>query len=130
MGTTSELPDAGGKQGGRARLRTSLIPLIIRRWSLFLFIMDCFTLFLYVLGIRQGFMNATQAALLRLASVFGLALFMAAAFGTAAAFRFLFRPGRYRFFLGAGGYLLAGCFGAGSAAFALFILIAGGGNGG
>ncbi|MDR2483622.1 MAG: hypothetical protein LBD08_08345 [Treponema sp.] len=92
--------------------------------------MDCFSLFLYAVGIRQGFMDGTQAALLRLTSGFGAALLIASGYGIAAAFRFLFRRGRYRFLLGAGSYVLLGGFGAITAAFALFILAAGGGNGG
>ena len=108
----------------------SLIPLLIRRGSLFLFMMDCFSLFLYALGIGQGFMDSTQAALLRLISGFGLALLIAAGYGIAAAFRFLFRRGRRRFFWGACWYVLLGGFGAITAAFALFILAAGGGSGG
>ncbi|MDR0553522.1 MAG: hypothetical protein LBG76_01810 [Treponema sp.] len=110
--------------------RGGLIPLFIRRGAVFFFIMDCFTLFLYGLGARQRFMDATQSMLLGLASGFSLSLILMAICGVSITLRRLFRREQRRFVLELGLYALLSVFGVLTALFAGFILVFSRGNGG
>jgi hypothetical protein len=110
-----------------------LILLLVKRLTFFLFIMSLFLIFLYVIGTRQEFMDLTQVLLLRLLGGTGLFLAAGSLCGVVLNLRAALSgraPGGRRgaCIAGAAAYLLAGIFGAGAAAAALFITAAVAGN--
>jgi hypothetical protein len=105
-----------------------LVIMMMKRLALFALFMCLLTLFLYVIGTRQGFMDLTQLSLLRLASGLGIFLAALSLYGTVFEALMVFRRRQYRFLWGLGGYLLTGIFGAGITAFSSFISAAARGN--
>jgi hypothetical protein len=108
--------------------KKAVIAILIKRAILFFFFLCALTVFLYGVGTAQEFMDRTQLLLLRLSIVFGLSLAVGSAYGIALNCWFAFHDRNYRFFTGAGLYLLLGLFGAAIAILAAFITVAAGGN--
>jgi hypothetical protein len=105
-----------------------VIAILVKRAILFFFFLCALTVFLYGIGTAQEFMDRTQLMLLRLSVVFGLSLAVGSLYGIALNCWFVFYDRKYRFFAGAGVYILLGLFGAAIATVAAFIIVATGGN--
>jgi hypothetical protein len=73
------------------RGKNPLLLMLIRRGVIFLALMSFFSVFLYGLGTRQGFTDASQFLLIRLSAVFGILLFCAALCGFALNLAFFLR---------------------------------------
>jgi hypothetical protein len=106
-----------------------ILALLVKRTVFFFFIMCVLTVFLYGIGTVREFMDTTQEVLLRLAAVFGFLLAVGAVYGIGVDLWFILYKGKYRFFLGVGGYAALGIFGILVAAAATFIVVISGGNG-
>jgi hypothetical protein len=105
-----------------------VIAILVKRAILFFFFLCALTVFLYGIGTVQEFMDRTQLMLLGLSVLFGLSLAVGSIYGIALNFWLIFHNRRYRFFGGAGLYIVLGLFGAAIAALAAFIIVASGGN--
>jgi hypothetical protein len=105
-----------------------VIAILVKRTILFFFFLCALTVFLYAIGTAQEFMDRTQLMLLRLAVVFGLSLAAGSLYGIALNCWFAFHDRKYRFFTGAGAYIILGLFGVAIATMAAFIIVAAGGN--
>jgi hypothetical protein len=106
-----------------------VIVILVKRAILFFFFLCVLTAFLYGIGTAQEFMDRTQLMLLRLSVVLGLSLAVGSVYGIALNFWLALTDRKYRFFGGAGMYMLSGLFGAATATLAAFIIVAAGGNG-
>jgi hypothetical protein len=109
-------------------LDNKLFPLLVSRAVFFFLVMCLLTVFLYVVGTAQGFMDDTQLFLLRLGVALGILLALGALYGMVLDLLLFSRrkqPGRI---LGAGVYALLGILGGIIAASALFIISTAGGN--
>jgi hypothetical protein len=107
-----------------------IIALLVKRTVLFFFAICALTFFLYVIGIRQGFMDMTQFRLLRLSIIFGLFLGVGAFYGIALNIWLVTRQKTLTYLIGIGMYALIGLLGFVVAAIAAFILVVAEGNGG
>jgi hypothetical protein len=105
-----------------------LIAILVKRAILFFFFLCALTVFIYGIGTAQEFMDRTQLMLLRLSVVFGLSLAVGSMYGIALNCWFVFHDRKYRFFTGAGIYLVLGLFGGAIATLAALIIVAAGGN--
>jgi hypothetical protein len=105
-----------------------VIAILVKRAILFFFFLCALTVFLYGIGTAQEFMDRTQLMLLRLSVVFGLSLAVCSVYGIALNCYLVFYKRAYRFFTGAGIYIVLGLFGAAIATLAAFIIVAAGGN--
>jgi hypothetical protein len=105
-----------------------VIAILVKRAILFFFFLCALTVFLYGIGTSQEFMDRTQLMLLRLSVVFGLSLAVGSIYGIALNVWLVFHDHKYRFFGGAGLYIVLGLFGAVIATLASFIIVASGGN--
>jgi hypothetical protein len=106
-----------------------IIAILVKRAILFFLFLCALTAFLYGIGTAQEFMDRTQLMLLRLSVVFGLSLAVGSIYGIALNCWLVFHNRNYRFFTGAGLYMVLGIFGAAMATVAAFIIVAAGGNG-
>jgi hypothetical protein len=106
-----------------------ILPILVSRVIFFFFLMCVFTVFLYATGTSQGFMDSSQAILLRIAACLGFSLAVGAVYGIVLDCVLFFSLKKIRFLGGAGLYLLMGSFGALTALGALFITTAAGGSG-
>jgi hypothetical protein len=106
-----------------------VIVILVKRAILFFFFLCVLTAFLYGIGTAQEFMDRTQLMLLRLAVVLGLSLAVSSLYGIALNFWLAVHDRKYRFFTGAGMYILLGLFGTLVATLAAFITVAAGGSG-
>jgi hypothetical protein len=95
---------------------------------LFFLVMCLITLFLYIIGTVQGFMDDTQLFLLRLGVALSILLALSALYGLALDLSLFFRRKRPRFIRGACLYALLGALGGIIAVSAGFIISASGGN--
>jgi hypothetical protein len=86
------------------------------------------SLFLYIIGTIQGFMDDTQLFLLRLGVGMSILLVLSSLCGLVLDLALFFRGKRLRFICGAGVYALLGVLGGVIAASASFIISASGGN--
>ncbi|MDR0597027.1 MAG: hypothetical protein LBG14_00790 [Treponema sp.] len=105
-----------------------IIAILVKRAILFFFFLCALAVFLYGIGTAQEFTDRTQLMLLRLSVIFGLSLAVGSIYGIALNFWLAFRDRKYRFFAGAGLYIVLGIFGAAIATLAAFIIVAAGGN--
>ncbi|GHV71136.1 hypothetical protein AGMMS49928_21650 [Spirochaetia bacterium] len=112
----------------RNKLPDSIIAQLVKRLALFCFILCLFSVFLYILGTRQEFTDATQLLLLRLAIIIGIFLTAMSFCGMVLDIRIIISRRLWSYFAGVGGYILMGIFGAAAAVFAAFITAASGGN--
>jgi hypothetical protein len=86
------------------------------------------SVFLYSIGTAQEFTDLSMLLLLRIAVLMGLFLGVGSIYGLALNFWLVFRYHKFRYLIGAGGYMLLGVFGAAVAVLGLFIIIVAGGN--
>jgi hypothetical protein len=105
-----------------------LIFVLVRRLVVFFFVMSLLTIFLYVIGTGQEFMDNTQLLLLRIALFLGLFLSAGSIYGIALGLWRAIRCRKFRYIAGAGAYILSGIFGAALGALAAFIASAAEGN--
>jgi hypothetical protein len=105
-----------------------VIVILVKRAILFFFFLCVLTAFLYGIGTAQGFTDRTQLMLLRLSVISGLSLAVGSLYGIALNFWLALHDRKYRFFTGAGMYIILGIFGTLMATLAAFIIVAAGGN--
>ena len=101
-----------------------LLVILIRRAVCFFLCICALAMLLYVVGNFQGFMDSTQAILLRISTAMGIFLVLCCIYGILLDVWMLF----HKEFVYAGGiplYLVLGVFGAVMAAVAQFILVIG-----
>jgi hypothetical protein len=105
-----------------------IFPLLVNRTVLFFLVMCLISLFLYVIGTVQGFMDDTQLFLLRLGLGMSILLSLSSLYGLVLDLVLFFREKKARFICGAGIYAFLVFFGGIIAASAGFIIGASGGN--
>ena len=108
--------------------KEKLLPILVSRTVLFFFIMCLFTVFLYVAGTVQGFVDSTQFGLLRLYIVLGLFLAAVSACGMFLDLGRLFKQKKMRYLPRAAGYLLLTLFALATVLATLFIITISDGN--
>ena len=86
-------------------LKEKILPILINRTTIFLFIISIFTLFLYAAGTVQGFIDSTQNFLLSFYVVIGISLVFASIAGIAIDIGRLIKNRKARYLLRAGGYM-------------------------
>ena len=106
-----------------------LLPILINRTVLFFFLMSLLTLFFYLAGTAQGFMDSTQFLLLRLYTVFGIFLAITSASGVILDLSRLIRTKRIRYLFRAGGYVFLVIFGIVTVIIVMAIIAISGGDG-
>jgi hypothetical protein len=107
---------------------SKLFPSLVKRTVLFFFAMCLITIFLYITGTVQGFMDDTQLFLLRLGLGLGILLALSSFYGFVLDLVLFFRKKKIGFIFGAGLYAFLGILGALTAASAGFIISAAEGN--
>ncbi|MDR2093938.1 MAG: hypothetical protein LBP76_00265 [Treponema sp.] len=105
-----------------------LIAVLVKRTVFFFFVMCILSIFLYGIGTDQDFTDISLLLLLRIAVIMGLFLGVGSIYGLALNLWLVFRRHKFRYLLGAGGYMLLGIFGAAVAVLGLFIITVAGGN--
>jgi len=110
------------------QLKEKLLPILASRTVIFFFAMCLLTLFLYIAGTIQGFIDSTQFALIRLYIVLGIFLTAASACGMLLDFGRLFKQKRIRYLFRAVGYIILTVFGVVTVLAALFIIAMSEGN--
>ncbi|MCL2094342.1 MAG: hypothetical protein FWH12_09160 [Treponema sp.] len=93
------------------RITHKLLPILVNRTVIFFFLMCLFTLFLYLAGTSQGFIDSTQLSLLRVYAVLGIFLITGSICGIIIDLKRLIQQKRTRYLLGAGAYLFLSFFG-------------------
>ena len=93
-------------------LKEKLLPILVSRTVIFLFVLCILTLFLYAAGTVQGFIGSTQLALLSIYVVLGIFLTIASIGGVAVDLYRFFKNRKIRYLLRAGGYMLLMIFGS------------------
>ena len=116
--------------GFPAYLKEKLLPILVSRTVVFLFVMGILTLFLYGVGTVQGFIDTTQLALLRLYVVLGIFLTIFSAAGIIIDLRRFINMKKKRYLIRAGIYLVLVIFGIFTVLAVIFILTLSGGNAG
>jgi len=106
-----------------------LLPILINRTALFLFVMSILTLFLYAAGTVQEFTDETQFALLTLYSVLGIFLTITSIAGIILDLTRFIGAKKGRYFFRAGGYLFLVIFGAVTVMAVMAIFALSGGEG-
>ena len=91
--------------------REKLLPILINRTVLFFFLMSLFTMFFYLAGTTQGFIDSTQFLLLRLYTILGIFLAFTSASGVILDLSRFIKTKRMRYLLRAGGYAFLVIFG-------------------
>jgi hypothetical protein len=107
---------------------SKIFPPLVKRTVLFFLAMCLITLFLYITGTVQGFMDDTQLFLLRLGLGLGILLALSSLYGFILDLVLLFRKKKIGFIFGAFLYAFLGILGALTAASAGCIISAAGGN--
>ena len=110
------------------QLKEKLLPILASRTVIFFFVMCLLTLFLYIAGTVQGFIDSTQFALIRLYIILGIFLTAASACGMFLDLGRLFRQKRIRYLFRAAGYIILMVFGVLTVLAALFIIAMSEGN--
>ncbi|QQO08148.1 hypothetical protein [Breznakiella homolactica] len=108
--------------------KKSLILILVKRAVFFLLALCLITVFLYVIGTSQGFMDITQIILLRLSTIFAIFLAIGAAYGAILDASMVIRSKRSQYAGGTVVYLLLVVLGGIIAALAAFIIVLSGGN--
>ncbi|MDR2393390.1 MAG: hypothetical protein LBD93_04455 [Treponema sp.] len=104
-----------------------IILMLVKRTVLFFFGLDVLSLFLYVLGTNQGFMERTQVMLLWMAVWIGLFMGVGSFYGITLDLSLVCHK-QFRYLAGIGGYLCLGLFGIIIAGLCSFILVLAEGN--
>ena len=110
-------------------VREKLLPILINRTVLFFFFMSLLTLFFYLAGTAQGFIDSTQFLLLRLNTIFGIFLAFTSVSGLILDLGRLIRTKRIRYLLRAGGYAFLVIFGIATVIIVSAIVAISGGDG-
>lgn len=110
-------------------VREKLLPILVNRTALFLFLMCLVTLFMYAVGTVQDFIDSTQLSLLRFYTVLGIFLTVVSVYGMVIDLERLLRLKKRRYLFRAGGYVLLILFGAGTVLVVMFIITLSKGNG-
>ena len=92
-------------------LREKLLPILINRTVIFFFLMCLLTLFLYLVGSAQEFIDSTQLLLLRIYSILGIFLAFTSASGVILDLWRFIRTKKIRYLFRAGGYVFLVVFG-------------------
>ena len=111
-------------------VKEKLLPILVNRTVLFFFFLCLLTLFLYVVGTVQGFIDSTQLSLLKLYAVLGIFLTAASVYGMAVDLGRFVKAKKIRYLLRAGGYLFLVVFGAATVLAVMVIVTLSGGNAG
>ena len=109
-------------------LQEKLLPILVNRVVIFFFLMCLFTLFLYIAGTVQGFIDSTQLFLLRLYVILGIFLSVTSVYGMVLSLARLLKHKKNRYLFRAGGYMLLAIFGVATVLAALFIITVSEGN--
>jgi hypothetical protein len=107
---------------------SNFFPILVSRTVLFFLVVCLISLFLYIIGTVQGFMDDTQLFLLRLGLGMSILLVLSSLYGLVLELVLFFRGKKLRFIRGAGVYTFLGVLGVAIAASASFIISASGGN--
>jgi len=110
-------------------LKEKLFPILVNRTVLFFFLMCLLTLFLYLAGTSQGFIDSTQLNLLKLYSILGIFLTFTSASGVVVDLSRMARTKKAGYLFRAGGYLFLMVFGTVTVLAAIAIIAISGGNG-
>ena len=102
--------------------KEKLFPILINRTAVLFFIMCLLTLFLYLAGTIQGFVDETQFLLLKCYTVFGIFLSVASIPGIAIDFYRFLKTKKSRYALRAAGYTFLAVFGTATVFAAMAIL--------
>ena len=105
-----------------------LLPILINRSAIFFFLMCLLTLFLYIAGTVQGFIDSTQLFLLRLYFVLGIFLTTVSLLGVLMDILRFVKRKKPRYLFRALGYLFLVLFGIITVLAVLFIIALSGGN--
>ena len=109
--------------------KEKLLPILVSRTVIFFFLMCIITIFLYLAGTIQGFIDSTQLFLLRLYTVLGIFLSVVSIVGMILNLQRLFRTKKTRYLLRAGVYILMVLFGAATVLAVMFIITVSEGTG-
>jgi hypothetical protein len=101
---------------------------LVKGGGLFFFFISLFSVFLYGVGVRQQFMDATQIMLLRISALSALVLGILSIYGILLNIWLLIHTKGIRFLLRITIYFAAAFFGILIAVAAIFILVLAGGN--
>ena len=108
--------------------REKLLPILVNRTVIFFFLVCLLTMFLYLAGTFQEFIDSTQISLLKTYSILGIFLTATSAFGVILDISRLIKTKKAGFFLRAGGYLFLMLFGTVTVLAAIAIITISGGN--
>ncbi|AEF83551.1 hypothetical protein TREPR_2419 [Treponema primitia ZAS-2] len=108
--------------------KKTIIAILVKRTTLFFFLLCILAVYLYVIGTAQEFMDGTQLLLLRASVILGLSLGMASIYGIALNIWLIFHHKKYRFLGSTGLYIALALFGLAAATAAAFIIVLSGGN--
>jgi len=110
-------------------LKEKPLPILVNRTAIFFFVMCLVTLFLYIVGTGQGFIDSTQLSLLKLYSILGIFLVVVSVCGIALDLERFLKIKKKRYLFRAGGYLLLVAFGVSTVLAVMFIITVSRGNG-
>ena len=103
-------------------LKEKLLPILVNRTVIFLFLMSLLTLFLHVIGTNQGFVDSTQLAILRLYSILAIFLVSTSIIGIIINIRRYLRKKKIRYIFRALTYFLLVIYGTVTVLAVMFIL--------
>jgi hypothetical protein len=103
------------KQGKAVKLTRisgeKILPILVNRTVISIFLMCLLTIFLYTAGTIQGFIDSTQLSLLNLYSVLGILLIISSVCGAALGFDRFHKTKKARYLLRSSGYIIMLIFG-------------------
>jgi len=108
--------------------KDKLLPILISRISIFLFLMCLLSLFLYAAGTVQGFIDTTQISLLSLYVVLGILLALTSISGVVISLIRFKKSRKIRYLFRTGGYMLLMIFGSATILAIMFIITLASGN--
>ena len=109
--------------------KEKLLSILVSRMAIFFFLMCLVTLFLYGIGIKHGFTDSTQLAILRLYVVLGIFLAVSSLCGAILNTERLLKLKMMRYFLRAGFYTFLVVFSVVTTVSIMFIVTLSSGNG-
>ena len=122
------VPQARKKHGLKKFPGMRILPAIVSRTVIFLFFMCLLTIFLYVAGTNQGFIDSTQFAFLNIYLVLGIFLTLSSLLGLFLNLEQFVRFRRLNNITRAGGYIILIIFGSVTVLAAMFIITMSSGN--
>ena len=109
-------------------LKVKLLPILVNRAAIFFFVMSLLTLFLYVIGTSQSFVDTTQLGLLRLYSILAVFLATTSICGVILNIARFLSQRKVRYLLRAASYLLLVIFALATLLAVMFIFTLASGN--